>query len=270
MDVMVSRIPQFMITSIETKIINPTALTPDAHMPAFPMSKSDDEDVTTALLSMVGPPPDRKNSKSVVVPKIEATFEPTGQFKAMYDRYKCSDCHSFRGYGGTLAPDLTYEGSRAQRDWLIQFLLRPQTIRPTLTVRMPEFNMPQQDATVIADYIVQSLQSPDVKTSVIPPNTASLDRIAIGKSLFADKYKCQSCHTIGSSGGYVGPSLNNAGNWLTQAWIEAWLRDPNRLLPGTIEPKHRFTEDEILNLTAYLSSLKQTTNTKDSTTGGQE
>ncbi len=270
-DVMVSRIPQFMITTIEAKITNPSSVTPDTHMPAFPMTKSEDEDVTTALLSMVGPAPGKNMGKSVVVPKVDAKFEPEGPFREMYDRYKCSDCHSFRGHGGTLAPDLSYEGSRAQREWLIQFLMKPQTIRPTLTVRMPEFNMPQQDATVIADYILQQLRSSNVKDgTTVPTSSSTQDRVAIGKQLFSDKYKCQSCHTIGSSGGYVGPSLNNAGNWLTPGWIESWLRNPHALLPGTIEPKHSFTEDDIQNLTAYLSSLKQTPEAAGSTAGGQQ
>jgi nitric oxide reductase subunit C len=70
------------------------------------------------------------------------------------------------------------------------------------------------------------------------------------------KYQCQACHTIGGSGGYVGPNLNNAGNWLTPAWIDAWLRDPQALQADTIEPKRNFTDDEIRALTAYLMTLR--------------
>jgi len=71
------------------------------------------------------------------------------------------------------------------------------------------------------------------------------------------KYQCQSCHTIGGAGGYVGPNLNNAGGWLTPAWIEAWLRNPQALIPGTAEPRRNFTEDEVKALTAYLMTLRQ-------------
>lgn len=269
-DVMVSQIPRFMIANIEAKITNPASVTPVTHMPAFPMSKSDVEDVTTALLSMVGPPPNKTKGESVVVPNRESEFQPTGAFREMYDRYKCSDCHSFRGHGGTLAPDLSYEGSRAQREWLIQFLMKPQTLRPTLTVRMPEFNMPPQDATVIADYILQNLKSSNVSDVSGDMANATPDRIEQGRRLFAEKYKCQSCHTIGSTGGYVGPSLNNAGNWLTPGWIEAWLRDPQALVPGAIEPKQKFSEDDIRNIAAYLSSLKQTPHSTANTAGGQQ
>jgi cytochrome c1 len=50
--------------------------------------------------------------------------------------------------------------------------------------------------------------------------------------------------------------LNNAGNWLAPAWIEAWLRNPQALVPDTIEPRRAFTEDEIQALTAYLLTLR--------------
>jgi cytochrome c2 len=80
--------------------------------------------------------------------------------------------------------------------------------------------------------------------------------VAAGRELYRTKYQCQSCHTIGNSGGYVGPNLNDAGNWLTPAWTEAWLRDPQALQPGTIEPRRDFSEEEIHDLTAYLTTLR--------------
>jgi cbb3-type cytochrome oxidase cytochrome c subunit len=82
------------------------------------------------------------------------------------------------------------------------------------------------------------------------------EKAAIGKQLYEGKYACQSCHTIGATGGYVGPNLNNVGNWLTPAWIEAWLRNPQALVANTIEPRRAFTEDEIQALTAYLLTLR--------------
>ena len=45
-------------------------------------------------------------------------------------------------------------------------------------------------------------------------------------------------------------------NWLTPAWIEAWLRNPQALQPDTLEPRREFTEEEIRSLTAYLMTLR--------------
>jgi cbb3-type cytochrome oxidase cytochrome c subunit len=170
-----------------------------------------------------------------------------------------------------LAPDLSFEGSRSRREWIVHFLKNPQTIRPALTVRMPDFNLSDQEATTLADYLSDGLRSQHVNSAVnelgYTPQMA-----ARGKQLYEVKYECQSCHTLGSSGGYVGPSLNSAGDWLTPGWIEAWLRNPLILIPDTVEPRHSFTEGEIKDLTAYLLTLKQSPtmgSTPNESAGGQ-
>jgi mono/diheme cytochrome c family protein len=242
-------------------------------MPQFHMSQADLDDLTTALLSMSGPPIKANAQNSLIIQRPHPEFRPEGEAGQLYQRYKCYVCHSFNGYGGTLAPDLSYEGSRSQREWLVQFLKNPQTLRPTLTVRMPRFNMPEQDATTIANYLSATLRNPNVNPAAMGEGEFTPQMAARGKQLFEVKYACQSCHTIGSSGGYVGPSLNNAGNWLTPAWIEAWLHNPEALVPGTLEPRQSFTEDEIKDVTAYLITLKQSPATESATSpaaaGGQ-
>jgi cytochrome c5 len=133
----------------------------------------------------------------------------------------------------------------------------PQTLRPTLTARMPHFNMSEQDATTIANYVSATLRHPSVDPAAVDEKDFTPQMASHGKELYESKYACQSCHTIGSTGGYVGPSLNNVGNWMTPAWIEAWLHNPQVMVPGAIEPRHAFAKDEIDDLTAYLLTLKQ-------------
>ena len=256
-DLHLSIVPRFMISYIQAKITDPSFNSPETHMPQFHMSQTDLDDTTTALLSMVGPPIPSGTKNPLIVPRPHPEFHPDGQAGVVYERYKCYVCHSFNGYGGTLAPDLSYEGSRSQREWLVQFLRNPQTLRPTLTVRMPEFNMSEQDAATIANYLSASLRNPRVVPEAIGKKEFTPQMAASGKQLYEVKYQCQSCHTIGSSGGYVGPSLNNAGNWLNPAWIEAWLHNPQKLVPGTIEPRQSFSEDEVKDITAYLLTLRQ-------------
>lgn len=271
LDIRESIIPRSMIAYVQAKITNPASVTFDTNMPAFHVSQGDLDDMTTALLSMTGPAIPNAGQESVIMERRHADFHPEGEAGQLIDRYRCTTCHAFNGYGGTLAPDLSFEGSRSKRDWLVQFLENPPTLRPTLTVRMPRFNMPQKDAEILADYLAGHFR----KTNLVP---ASVDESAFtpqmaeaGKQLFESRYQCQSCHTIGSSGGYVGPSLNNVGNWMTAAWIEAWLRNPQALVPGTIEPRHTFTGDEVRDLTAYLLTLKQTAAPESATAaGGQQ
>jgi len=55
----------------------------------------------------------------------------------------------------------------------------------------------------------------------------------------------------------VGPNLTNVGNWVNAAWIEEWLKNPQNLESGAIEPHRDFTDEERTALTAYLMTLKQ-------------
>lgn len=249
-----SKIPRNLIAYIQAKVTDPFSVNPAARMPQYHLNPADLDAITTSLLSMVGPPTTNALAR-LVVPRAQTPFHPAGTFGDVYERYKCYVCHQFNGYGGTLAPDLSFEGSRAQRNWLIDFLKNPQTLRPTLILRMPQFNMTDQEATIIADYFGLVLQGAAVSSNLDSKQfTPAL--AATGKQLYEVKYQCQSCHTIGATGGYVGPNLNNVGNWMRPEWIEAWLRNPQTLVPGTIEPQRDFTQDEITALTAYLLTLR--------------
>jgi len=250
-----AKIAHNLVSYIQAKLQDPVSVNPAARMPLYNWEQSDLDAVTTALLSQTGPA-QTSDLQHLAVPRKAASFQPVGAFAQVYERYKCYACHRFNGYGGTLAPDLSYEGSRAQKKWIADFLKDPQTIRPTLILRMPQFNMSDKDAAIAAEYLTMAVQKPDVDPENVDARQFTSAMVSLGKQLYEVKYQCQSCHTIGGTGGYVGPNLNNAGSWLTPAWIEAWLRNPQALQPDTIEPRRNFTEDEIRALTAYLMTLR--------------
>jgi mono/diheme cytochrome c family protein len=250
-----SAIPRNLISYIQAKITDPLSVNPAARMPQYHLTPDDLDAVTTALLGMTGTPA-ASGMEKLIVSKREPEFHAVGEFGKVYERYKCYVCHQFDGFGGTLAPDLSYEGSRANREWLIRFLKSPQTLRPTLVLRMPQFNMSDHEANVIADYFGMVLQHEQVDPTSVEVREFTPQMAALGKELYDVKYQCQACHTVGATGGYVGPSLSDAGDWLTPAWIEAWLRDPQALVPGTIEPRRAFTDNEVKALTAYLLTLR--------------
>jgi mono/diheme cytochrome c family protein len=250
-----SKTPHNLISYLQAKLKDPASVNPTARMPQYTWNQTDLDAVTMAMLSQTGEAA-TSGLQKLVVPKKPASFQPVGAFAAVYERYKCYACHRFNGYGGTLAPDLTYEGSLAQKKWIFEFLKNPQTVRPALILRMPQFNMTDKEASVLADYLSLAVQKPGVDPDSVDAKQFTPAMVSMGKQLYEVKYQCQSCHTIGSTGGYVGPNLNNAGNWLTPAWIEAWLRNPQALQPDTIEPRRDFTEQEIRALTAYLMTLR--------------
>jgi mono/diheme cytochrome c family protein len=250
-----SKAGQSLISYIQTKLQDPSSVNPTARMPVYTWNAANLDAVTTVLLSETGPA-GTSGMQQLEVPKKPASFQAVGAFGVVYERYKCYACHRFNGYGGTLAPDLSYEGSLAQKKWIYDFLKNPQTVRPALILRMPQFNMTDKEASILAEYLSLAVQKSGVDPESVDAKAFTPAMVSAGKQLYQEKYQCRSCHTIGNTGGYVGPNLNNAGNWLTAAWIVAWLRDPQALQPGTIEPKREFTEDEVKELTAYLMTLR--------------
>ncbi|MBI1918606.1 MAG: c-type cytochrome, partial [Planctomycetes bacterium] len=59
-------------------------------------------------------------------------------------------------------PPLLREGERVQPDWLYNFLLDPSKIRPRTVLRMPRFNMSEEEARALADYFgsVDKMENP--------------------------------------------------------------------------------------------------------------
>lgn len=65
---------------------------------------------------------------------------------------------------GSLPPTLIGQGERTQGEWLYQFLLNPQPIRRMAILRMPKFNMSNQEARILVDYFaaVTRLTNPGI------------------------------------------------------------------------------------------------------------
>src|SRR5262249_31408428 len=83
-------------------------------------------------------------------------------------------------------------------------------------------------------------------------------QIELGKQLFYGKYSCQGCHIVNTKTdrGYIGPTLTSVGSRLTAAWIFQWMKNPQSLRPGTVEPNRAMSDDDARALTAFLMSQK--------------
>lgn len=90
------------------------------------------------------------------------------------------------------------------------------------------------------------------------PRKGAADIAAIG---------CGACHTIpgvNGAAGLVGPPLNRLGRRVyiagllrnTPENLEAWLRDPQKIVPGNVMPNMGLTEEQTRDIAAYLYTLK--------------
>lgn len=239
------------------KIRQPRSFGASLRMPHFNLTSSQVEELTTALLSLT----DRSFSlpSSLQVPAIrETNYQPAGQAGQLMTSLNCLSCHRINGHGGTMAPDLSWEGSSVQRQWLDDFLKNPNTLRPALIRRMPRFNLSDAERTTLTDYMMTVYQTPSFVRDEMPLTGYSPELVERGRQLFYSKYACQSCHVVNPNEdkGYIGPTLTKVGARLNAVWIFHYLKDPQALRPGTIEPNQHMSDDDARALTAFLMAQK--------------
>ena len=205
--------------------------------------------------------------------------------------YNCNGCHIVEGKGGDIRvwyegrvneapPPLVLidgtlsEGEKAQARWLFDFLHRPTPIRPWLDIRMPTFGLADRDAAGLTSYFV-ALAGLKIPFEFVPP-AEELKRglVEAGRRLASKEYfSCGTCHVQGEKKpegppeGWA-PDFALAYRRLRPEWIVTWLKDPQKVQPGTKMPSF-FPDDssgpddilggdeqkQILALREYLLSL---------------
>ncbi len=236
----------------DTKLRDPRGFRDGLKMPDFQFTDRERFSLLTYLasLSEEKPPAEYLRELPPAVP-----YRPEGRFGDLAAELNCLVCHAIRGQGGSLAPDLTREGSRVRGDWLRRFLDQPNTIRLFLEERMPRFRLSRGDVELLATYIENVLVDPNVPKTVLPPSEITANLVKKGRDLFYETYACDSCHQIGASGGAIGPDLTLAAERLTEGWIYTWLRDSRSLEPEAREPAYNLPDEEARAITAFLLTL---------------
>jgi cytochrome c1 len=242
---------------IATKIKQPRAFGQGLKMPQYTFTPVQIDSLTTALLSLN----DRSHTlpPALAVPGTpESDYQPAGKAGKLMTDLACFSCHRINGHGGDMAPDLTWEGSSVQREWLVQFFKNPGTLRPSLIRRMPRFNLTDGEVNELTDYIMTVYQNPVVDRDSMPLSGYSQGEVELGRQLFYGKYSCQGCHIVDTKTdkGYIGPTLTHVGSRLTGAWIYQWMKNPQSLRTGTAEPNRAMSDEDARALTAFLISQK--------------
>lgn len=256
-DVEVPRERRTVPNWLYNKMRTPRLFKDGLKMPDYHFSDGQAEAVTTYLLSLTA----EKVPAQYTLPLGErpSDYNPQGEFGKILDKYRCLVCHRIQGKGGTLAPDLSREGSRVRRDWLLGYMKNPDTIRPILVERMIQLKIPDAEIRTLYDYFRTALVDDRVENlagAVRRMRLADPEAIRRGKTLYFEKYSCDACHQVNLIGGTIGPDLTNAGKRLRPEWVVQWLRNPKAFLPRSVEPVYVFPPNEIEDLTAFLLSPK--------------
>jgi len=237
------------------KVRDPGELLEAARMPSFGFAGDEAAAVTVALLSLRARElPPARTTRDPVLP----LQQPQGAFGALVRRYRCLSCHTLGGSGhrmsATSGPLSTVAldriGSQLRGDYIEAYLQRPIAVRVGLQERMPRLNITAGEARLLADHLSRVMVD-DALQGAVPGDPVTIDR---GRTLYGQR-GCAGCHIAGERGGYVGPELNGSGTRLQPGWVAAFLLEPERFKPGTLQPDYALARDEAEALTAYVLSL---------------
>jgi mono/diheme cytochrome c family protein len=238
---------------LAAKIDSPRSFAQGLRMPSYEFNGEDTRAVVTALLSLASQPVPEPYRFAA---SRAASLVPGGPVGALIDRYRCLSCHRIGEEGGdTSTAPLTFEGSKVQREWLIDYLTLSYSLRPILEERMPVLRMPREEAVQLADAFESFSLDRRIPEDPFSGRPASDADTIEGQKLYAS-LGCRACHIVGSSGGYYGPPLTDTGKRLKSGWVYAWLKGPQRWRADVRCPNYGLTDTDALRLTAYLGTLR--------------
>lgn len=162
------------------------------------------------------------------------------------NRYGCITCHDLPVEVPTerYTPRLDYIGNKVTRKWLEQWLEEP-------TAYLPQSKMPKIEGVGASerDAIIEFLLT--LRDDALFQPIVGKGNPEDGAKLFTEE-ECQVCHTVQGVGHEIGPALDRVGEKVNRLWLMNYLRTPAKFHPLTKMPEYQFSDQAILDLTAYL------------------
>lgn len=162
----------------------------------------------------------------------------------LFRQIHCENCHSVRGRGGIVGPDLALGPQIHDVTWMKAHFGNPQTIVP--------------GALRVASLLDDETQS----------LIAYIDELR-GGGPYSDQAPrqfrryCSECHRLGGKGGEIGPDLSAIGDARTRSFIHRYTEEPKKILtnssmPGFLAPDGPLTHQQIEDIARYLAAQRST------------
>lgn len=165
----------------------------------------------------------RENGLVAQADDASGADSPIAMGKSLADAKGCFGCHAFGGKGGTLGPDLTFEGDKTRHNldfshfdknepreveyWLKKHFLDPATVTPDSL--MPDFGLSEKEALALTAYVLSFRKKEGNAYNYLP---AGKETAPTSGAVLYGRF-CSSCHGSDGEGdtvpGIPTPSINN-------------------------------------------------------------
>lgn len=152
----------------------------------------------------------------------------------------CAHCHSVRGAGGLVGPDLALATPAHDDAWMREHFRNPQAVVPGSV--MPAMGLLDTEIEALIAY-VDELRGGGPYSEQAPRLT---------------RRYCAECHRIAGRGGDKGPDLTTIGDARSRSFIHRYTEDPKSLLttsrmPAFLAPEGPLTHAQIEDIARYLA-----------------
>lgn len=130
---------------------DPQAIVANSEMPNLEMTDEQAHALTILMLSLT----DEKIPREYIIRQSTSTpalASTSVQENTFFEEKHCLLCHTLRGRGGKLGPDLTHIASRRNADWLFQHFKEPRRVVPGS--KMPDFHLSDAEANELTRYLL--------------------------------------------------------------------------------------------------------------------
>ncbi len=184
--------------------------------------------------------------------------------KHAFERHNCNDCHTILGFGAYYAPDLTRVYARLGEDAVRRRLEAPEVVFAGSYRKMPQQHLAPGEIDDLVAFLrwVSGIENHDWPPQDSPARwKRSTERLLASASMtpaaaLVQQESCLQCHSLGGTGGTIGPRLEWIGGRRDAEWIARYLADPEAVSPGTrMPPFPNLTDRQRLLIGEWVDAL---------------
>jgi len=243
---------------------NPQSHSLDARMPNLGLQRNQAMEIATYLLTQRG-----EVARSSKPESAALTQQRLAQGKKLVKNLGCLGCHTVRGEGASIGPELTNIRTKVNAEWLYGWIANPKTYFPNS--RMPVLNLTREQCVNIGDYLL-SVGTDKRAANDEMPNLSDRNASDKGSQLISER-GCAGCHDMKGFDRISAPDLTHVGDKTADVlefgnaktvkhklfdYILAKVTDPRSFDSDKFKgkmPKFGLEKEDASTIAVYLMSL---------------